>query len=198
MPYQKKYEAHEVRELLRSAEGNASPVTGAAAHSRGLHAQSLRGGEGISKTDLVDRVDTTGLSKTKAKNLPSASSMFPNLIQQSSAATQALNSTTGQAGLKCFDDTAKGKLLRMVLTVANVKQSDFIPGTMAPTVTYAKRGDAPTAQSTATTGVTMVVDRDETNGSIFIQTCVPLSATGVASSWDVKQFPAKTPIASGT
>jgi hypothetical protein len=198
MAYAKKYESYEVRELLKSAEGNASPVTGAAAHSRGLHAQSLHGGEGVSKTDLVDRVDTTGLSKNQKKKVPSASSMFPNLIQQGAAATEALNSKTGQAGLKVFDTTAKGKLLRLVLTVANIKEAGFLPGTMAPTVTYAKKGDAPTAQSSATTGVTMVVDRDEIHSKIFIQTCVPMSATGVTSNWNVKEFPAKTDIASGT
>lgn len=85
----------------------------------------------------------------------------------------------------------------MTLTVANVKEAGFLPGTMAPTVTYAKKGNAPNAQTAATTGVRMIVDRDATKGQIFIQTCIPLNDAGLASSWEVTEFPSKTVIASG-
>ena len=198
MAYARKYESYEVRALLKSAEGNASPVTKAPAHSRSLHAQSLHGGEGITKTALEKRVDTTGLTKKAAKKVPGASSMFPNLILQSSAAVQALNSPTGQAGLATFDDaTHAGKALRMTLTCANVKEQGFLPETSAPSVTVAMKGAAPVAMSSATTGVRLIVDRDEANGQIFIQTCIPMSAANLASSWSVQDYATHAQVASG-
>jgi hypothetical protein len=198
MAYARKYESYEVRALLQNAEGNASPVTKAPAHSRSLHAQALHGGEGITKTALQQRVDTTGLTKKAAKKVPGASSMFPNLIVQSSAAVQALNSPTGQAGLATFDNGGHaGKRLRLTLTCANVKEQGFLPGTRAPSVTVAVKGAAPVATTSATTGVRLIVDRDEASGQIFIQTCIPLSTAGLASSWEVKDYGTNTTIASG-
>jgi hypothetical protein len=198
MPYARKYESYEVRALLQGAEGNASPVTNAPAHSRSLHAQSLHGGEGITKTALEKRVDTTGLAKKAAKKVPGASSMFPNLIVQSSAATQALNSPTGQAALAIFDNAAHtGKRLRMTLTCANVKEQGFLPATKAPAVTTATKGAAPVAATSATTGVRLIVDRDEATGQIFIQTCIPLSAAALTSSWSVEDYTTHVKIANG-
>lgn len=197
MPYQREYEEYEVRALLRNAEGVASPVTGAPAHSRSLHAQSMNGGEGVSETALVARVDTTGMSNAQKKKVPSASSMFPNLLMQSAAATQALNSASGQAALAIFDNMPPGPPLRMTLTVANIREAGFLPATVAPTVTYVMKGNAPTAQTTATTAVRMIIDRDSAAGSIFIQTCIPLNAPGTGSSWEVKEMATKTVVANG-
>jgi hypothetical protein len=198
MAYARKYESYEVRALLQDAEGNASPVTKAPAHSRSLHAQSLHGGEGITKTALEKRVDTTGLTKKAAKKVPGASSMFPNLIVQSSAPVQALNSPTGQAGLATFDNGAHaGKRMRLTLTCANVKEQGFLPGTAAPSVTVAIKGAAPVAATSATTGVRLIVDRDEASGQIFIQTCIPLNTAALASSWKVEDYGTHTQIASG-
>ncbi len=198
MAYAKKYESYEVRAMLQEAEGAKSPVTGAPAHSRSLHAQAMHGGEGIDKTALTKRVDTTGLSNNQKKKLPGASSMFPNLIMQSSAAVEALNSASGQTALAEFDKAANnGKKLRMVLQVANIKEAGFLPGTMAPSVTYVQKGAAPAAQSAATTGVRIIVDRDTANNKIFIQTCIPLNTPAAATSWSVKDTVANTTLASG-
>ncbi len=198
MAYSRQYESYEIREMLRNAEGVASPVTGAPAHSRGLHAKSIGGGEGMTKTALAARVDISGLTKNQAKKLPGASSMFPSLITQSSAAVEALNSTAGQTALAEFDNAAhSGKPLRMVLQVANIKEAGFLPGTMAPSVTYVKKGAAPTAQSTATTGVRIIVDRDEPKSKIFIQTCIPLNVPAPTTNWSVKNTTTNATIASG-
>jgi hypothetical protein len=198
MAYKRKYEDYEVRALLKNAEGVASPVTGAPAHSRSLHAQSLQGGDGISEAALVARVDTTGLSNAQKKKVPSASSMFPNLVMQSAAAVQALNSTTGQAALATFDDPANAtKLLRMTLQMANIKEAGFLEATAAPTVTYVNKGNGPVAQTTATTGVRLIIDRDNGANSIFIQTCIPLNTPGAGSSWEVKDWGTKAVLASG-
>jgi hypothetical protein len=86
----------------------------------------------------------------------------------------------------------------MALTVANIKEAGFLPGTMAPTVTYVQKGKGPTAQTAATTGVRMIVDRDEAKGEIFIQTCIPLNKPGTGSSWEVTEFPSHTVVAQGT
>jgi hypothetical protein len=196
MPYARKYESYEVRDLLKNAEGKDSPVSNAPAHSRGQHAQSLHGGEGITKTDLVNRVATAGKTKKAAKKLPGASSMFPNLIVQSAAAVQALNSATGQAALAIFDAHA-GKKLRMTLNCSNIKEQGFLPGTKAPPVTVAVKAAAPTATSSATTGVRLIIDRDDARSQIFIQTCIPLNTPNLASSWKVEDYTTHTEIASG-
>ena len=197
MAYARKYESYEVRALLKSAEGNASPVTKAPAHSRSLHAQALHGGEGITKAALEKRVDTAGLTKKAAKKVPGASSMFPNLILQSSAAVQALNSPKGQAALAIFDNaTHAGKSLRMTLTCANVKEQGFLPGTSAPSVTVAMKGAAPAATASATTGVRLIVDRDEATAKVFIQTCIPLNTANLASSWKVEDYATHTQVGS--
>ena len=41
MPISRNYDTFELREMLRSTEGVASPVTGKGAHSRGLHAAPI-------------------------------------------------------------------------------------------------------------------------------------------------------------
>jgi hypothetical protein len=201
MAYARTYEEYEVRDLLRSAEGVASPVTGAPAHSRGLHAASLHGGEGITKTALSARADTMGMSNSQRAALGiktvGASSMFPNLIMQSAAATQALNSGTGQAALAVFDSTAANLPLRMTLTVSGVKESSFIDAAKAPSVTYVTKGNAPVPQTAVTTGVKLIIDRDAGAGTIFIQTCIPLNTPGVGSSWEVKNHAANTVIGNG-
>lgn len=43
MPFAKHYEYSDVREMLRNAEGAASPLTGAPAHSQTLHAKATIG-----------------------------------------------------------------------------------------------------------------------------------------------------------
>ncbi|BBO89327.1 hypothetical protein [Desulfosarcina ovata] len=202
MAYARKYETYEVRELLKGAEGVVSPVTGQDAHSRILHAKSIHGGEGVTDTDMLDRVTWMGsesknaFKKRGGKTLTSA---FPNLILQGSAATQALNSTAGQNGLAVFDSPAHtGKKLRLFLKVANIKEHGFLPETTAPSVVLAKGGKKKNTSNLGTgvtTGVVMIVDRGMSE--IHIQTCYPNSQVPAQTSWSVTDMATKVKLASG-
>lgn len=186
------YESWEVRDLLRRAEGAPSPVSSAFAHSRSLHAGSIRGGQGISRTNLQARVNTNAQQRT-----PLMSSMFPNLILQGLAATQALNSTGGQQALQVFDDAQhSNENLRMTLQVSGIVEADFVPGATAPSVIYTVRGSNPQLQTAPTTGVKLIIDRPSGGTEIFIQTCFPLHQP-CQTQWSVNNFNTRTLIRSG-
>ena len=143
MAFARKYEYFEVRQMLKDAEGVASPVTGQGGHSRGLHAMSPGH---LDKTAQLDRVTKrVGESNNQFKNRGGTgkTGAFKTLLQQGSAACEAMNSAAGQAALAVFDDVAHaGKRLRISIQVAGVKEAGFLPGTLAPHSTTVKKGDA--------------------------------------------------------
>lgn len=177
MAIARRYETFEVRGMLQGAEGVASPVTGAGAHSRGLHALKTPGGVGVTRGDMMYRTHKqVGESNSQFKNRGSAvqTSAFANLIQQADAACQALNSVTGQAALAVLDDpTYSGQKLRVTLEVNNLKEIGFLglgPGKMS---TVHKTDVA--VQNTSAKGVRLILDRAGGSTAIHIQTCFPLA-----------------------
>ena len=153
----------------------------------------------LDKTAQLDRVTKrVGESNNQFKNRGGTgkTGAFKTLLQQGSAACEALNSAAGQAALAAFDDaTHAGKRLRISMQVAGVKEAGFLPGTLAPHSTTVKKGDA-AVTTLATTAVMMIVDRGANATTMQIQTCYPLSDPTV-TKWDVVEMPAKTQIASG-
>jgi hypothetical protein len=200
MAFHRKYETYEVRELLRNAEGVASPVTGQGAHARSLHAKATPGGQGVTTAGMLDRVTKRPKESNKAfkkRDGKTLTSAFPNLILQGAAATQALNSTAGQAALALFDDVNyTGAPLRIWLRVMNIKEHGFLPATCAPSVILAKK-KVTTLQTSVTTGVVMIIDRGAGAQKLHIQTCYPDSNPKNTTAWSVTNKATKVDIATG-
>jgi hypothetical protein len=200
MPYRRVYEAFEVRKLLQDAEGTASPVTNAPAHSRGLHATRTPGGTGVVKSDMYLRTHKqVGESNSQFNNRGGAvqTSAFANLIQQAEAATQALNSMKGQTGLGVLDEPAyAGIKVRLVLTIGGIKESSFIAGAVVPTMTTVHKSQAVVATLVnGASGVKVIIDRAPGAPNIFIQTCYPLP--NAIDSYEAKNYDTNSLIAQG-
>jgi hypothetical protein len=196
MAFARKYEYFEVRDMLKRAEGVASPVTGQGGHARGLHAMSPGHLDKAAQLDRVTKRPGESNNQFKNRGGTGKTGAFKSLLQQGSAACEALNSAAGQAALAVFDDIAHaGKKLRISIQVAGIKEAGFLPGTLAPHSTTVKKGDA-AVSTLATTGVMMIIDRGANSATMQIQTCYPLSDP-TATSWDVVEMPAKTQVASG-
>jgi hypothetical protein len=186
MPHARHYETFEVRAMLKNAEGVASPVTGIGAHSRVLHALSTPGGEGVDNAGMMYRTHKqVGESNNAFKNRGGAvqTSAFANLIQQSDAACQALNSSKGYEALSVFDATQHAnKYLRLVLDASGIREIGFLnlgPGRMK---TVGKNDTSVT--KTQANGVRLIIDRGPSATAFHIQTCFPLSNLG-ASTYEV-------------
>ena len=185
MPFERRYETFEVRQLLQAAEGAASPVTGAGAHSRSLHAQRTPGGVGVDSADMVHRTHKgVGESNSAFKNRGGAArtSAFANLLQQAEAACQALNSPTGQRALRVFDLHLHANL-RMTLDVGGIVEASFIADSGAQRMATIGKDQAAVNRPNAA-GVRLIVDRGLGQAKIHIQTCFPLDALD-ASSFEV-------------
>jgi len=196
MAFARKYEYFEIRQMLKDAEGAASPVTGKGGHSRGLHAMSPGH---LDKAAQLDRVTKrVGESNSQFKKRGATKTgAFKTLLQQGSAACEAMNSPACQAALALFDDAMHvGKKLRISIQVAGIKEAGFLPGTLAPHSTTVKKGDTAVTMVGATTGVMMIVDRGANATTIQIQTCYPLSDP-TATNWQVVEMPSNTQIAAG-
>lgn len=198
MAIARRYETFEVRAMLQGAEGVASPITGVGAHSRGLHALRTQGGTGVNRGEMMLRTHKqTGESNSQFKNRGGAvqTSAFANLIQQSDAACQALNSVTGQAALSVLDDsTYSGKKLRVTLEVNNLKEIGFLsagPGKMS---TVGKNDG--TVLNTSAKGVRIILDRAGGASTIHIQTCFPLAMLSTPA-YTVTDMTANTVVAAG-
>lgn len=193
MPFARTYESWEVRALMQKSEGSPSPVTGADAHARVLHAAKTTSGK-LSQfgTTMLDRTHKrSGESNNQWKNRSGApkTSAFDNLIFQSAAVTQAFNSTTGQAALAVFDDPAhSGKNLRMKLMVAGIGESDFIGTGRGPGMRASDKNTSTVTTVPGAAGVTVIVDRGPSSTEPFIQTCYPLD-TCQTSSYSVSEVP---------
>ena len=70
MPFRHKYQTYEVRRLLQQAENQPSPITAKPAHSRGLHAGKIHGGEGASKADMMTRTHKQAGDPAVGRRLP--------------------------------------------------------------------------------------------------------------------------------
>lgn len=179
MTYARTFEEYEVRELLRNAEGTNSPTTNQPAHSRNLHALSTPGAGGTNIQTLRNRVHAATYAGQQ-------SSAFKNLLQQAAAATQALNSPTGQAALSQFDTTTAK---RVKLVVSGIRESSFIQGAaVAGGINAGRRNNKDITSSVLTSvgaalGVIMIIDKGPL-GRIHIQTCYPSQAS-VTTTWMV-------------
>jgi hypothetical protein len=195
MAFARKYEYFETRQMLKDAEGVASPVTGMGAHSRSLHGMSIGHLDEASQLDRVTKRPGESNNSFKKRGATKTGA-FKTLLQQGSAACEALNSSTGQAALALFDNmTHAGKKLRMTLQIAGVKEAGFLPGTITPHCTTVKKGDA-SVNTVATTGVMIIIDRGANANKMHIQTCYPLSDP-MLSNWDVVEMPSKTLVGNG-
>ena len=183
MPISREYDTFELREMLQSAEGVPSPVTGKAAHSRGLHASATPGGQGVTSADMIHRThkeDDETYREYRARDGSRCTSAFANLVQQADAAGQALNSAKGREALGHLDAVQYAdQPLRLVLDVYGLRQIgclDVGPGQMKM---------AHKSQSTVTTtsadGVRLIIDRAPRGSEIHIQTCFPLTGAGQSS-----------------
>jgi hypothetical protein len=201
MPYARCYTTFEVRQLLQEAEGIASPVTGADAHSRGLHALRTPGGVGVSPADMMHRTHKQAgesTSQLKARGGTGTTSAFANLIQQADAACQALNAEVGQVGLTIFDLPAHAsRPLRLILRVAGIREIGFLPATGQGRMTSASKNGAAVARAAAA-GVAVIVDRAPGAAGIHIQTCFPLGADpSLQSSYEVRDIATNALVATG-
>jgi hypothetical protein len=199
MPFARHYETFEVRQLMQTAEGAASPVTGVGAHSRTLHAQRTPGGVGVVEADMVYRTHKgVGESNNAFKNRGGAvqTSAFANLLQQADAACQALNSNTGNRALQVFDlPLHAGKNLRMTLEVAGIREAGFMPGSGPQHMATIHKSQAAVNRPNAA-GVRLIIDRAPGQANIHIQTCFPLDALG-GSRFEVKDLGTNATVAVG-
>ena len=185
MPISRNYDTFELREMLQSAEGVASPVTGKGAHSRGLHAGATPGGEGVTSADMMHRTHkVSGESNSAFKSRGGAvrTSAFANLIQQADAAGQALNSAKGREALGHLDAVQYVDYpLRLTLEFYGLRESSFLPSGREPgrMKTIHKNDDAVTASSAD--GVRLIIDRAPRDNKMHIQTCFPLTGAGTSS-----------------
>lgn len=192
MPMARQYQTFEVRAMLQSAEGVNSPLTGAPAHSRVLHAQATPGGQGITPAAMMLRTHKQpGESNSQFANRGGATrtSSFGNLLQQADAVCQALNSQKGQAALQVFDRAPNipGGGLRATIDFGPIKQIGFLSGSgAAPMKTVSKSDAAIQKPASGAAGIRVILDRhaDKANG-FHIQTCMPLD-TLAACKYDVK------------
>jgi hypothetical protein len=201
MPFVKQYEYFEVRQMLRDAEGVASPVTGVGAHSRVLHAKATPGGVGTTDTQMVDRTHKrVGESNSQFGNrggVPKTSA-FKNLLQQGSAACEALNSTAGQAALAIFDSGAHAGInLRMSLDVPITREMGFMPFSGAPSLQISTKTTAGVDKTQNTSGVRLIIDRGAGAGAMHIQTCIPLGGAAPVPAWSVVSMPGSAAVANG-
>lgn len=201
MPFAKKYESFEVREMLRNAEGVASPVTGAGAHSQTLHAKATPGGRGATTVAMLDRTHKRpGESNNAFKNRDGkpVTSAFSSLIHQAAAACDALNSTTGQTALAVFDNGAHvGSNIRLTLNVPVLREHGFLPASNAPSLLVAAKTAANVDRTQNTSGVRLIIDRAAGAGTMHIQTCIPLGGAAPAASWEAKDMGTSTVLANG-
>lgn len=200
MPFARPYETFEVRQLLQNAEGNASPVTGVGAHSRGLHSQSTPGGVGVDDAAMILRTHKQpGESNNQFKNRGGAvqTSAFRNLLQQADAACQALNSIIGYRALQVFDNPAHaGQNLRMTLEVTGIKEAGFMPGSAAQRMATIHKTQAAVNRPGAA-GVRLIIDRAAGGGTLHIQTCFPVDSLPAGSHFEVKDMGSNTTVAVG-
>lgn len=197
MPAARPYESFEVRKMLQDAEGNASPVTGQGAHSRTLHAIAFNAPgvpvmTGASKTDMLDRTHKRpgeSNSQFNSRDGKPKTSAFKSLLDQADAATQALNSPTGQSALAEFDNHVSylGHRLRVTLKVAAIRQFGFLDGfpeTATPMLMARKTAPAIEKPMGGAAGVMLILDGIGGSNVVHIQTCYPLDSI-VGSSFTV-------------
>jgi hypothetical protein len=200
MPFARIYEEYEIRTMLQQSEISKSPTSTAKkkpkGHARSLHALSpsdvtmnletkKRVGEGAataanSLKGLEDRVNN-------AKSAKVESSAFATLIQQASAATQALNSPKGQEALRELDSKAPPS--RLTLTVAmRPLESSYAPRAVGISTTHVRREDPADAKSavktiTAATTAVILVLETRLQGTLHIQSCYPSDDTALVSGF---------------
>ena len=200
MPFARPYETFEVRQLLQTAEGSASPVTGVGAHSRGLHAQRTPGGVGVDQADMIFRTHKQATeSNNQFKNRGGAvqTSAFANLLQQADAACQALNSIIGFRALQVFDAPAHaGQSLRMTLEVSGITQAGFMAGSGIQKMATIHKTQAAVNRPGAA-GVRLIIDRAPGQTTLHIQTCFPLDSLPGGSHFEVKDMGTNAVVAVG-
>lgn len=192
MPIARKYTSPEVRKMLQGAEHKPSPITGAGAHSRTLHAGATPGGVGATKSAMIQRTHKQpGESNNQFKQRGGApkTSAFANLLQQSEAVCQALNSTTGQQALRVLDSAAHaGKDLRVTVSFGPIKEAGFLPGSGTAKMSVASKNAAGVQKPAGgAAGIRVILDRAANQSSLHIQTCMPLD-TLAGSSYQVKDM----------
>nr|WP_314621577.1 hypothetical protein [uncultured Noviherbaspirillum sp.] len=195
MSFARKYEYFEIRPMMANAGKTDSPLTGQHGHAQSLHAMSPGN---LGKAQQLDRVTKrAGESNNQFKRRGAgATGAFLNQVQQGFAVCEALNSPLGQVALVVLDSAANmGKNIRIVLTVAGVKEAGFLPGTLAPHATAVAKGDT-NVQTKSTSGVKLILDRSAHATSFHIQTCYPLTDP-TTGSWTATEFPDQQLLASG-
>jgi hypothetical protein len=198
MPFTKRYDSFEVRSLMQTSEGTASPATGAAAHARSLHGGIVGvGGAAATTASMMHRTHkAAGESNKSFKRRGGVvqTSSFKNVLQQSSAVTQALNSPMGQAVMRVFD-RAPTLSLRATLEVAGIIEAGFLPASGIPLAKTVHKNDTKVTTGGGD-GVRVIVDRGANSQKMTIQTCFPLiGCTG--SSYKVEALPGTLVIEQG-
>ncbi len=191
MAMARSYHTYEVRNMMQKAEGAASPVTGAPAHSRVLHAQSVGGGEGTTPALMMARTHKGADESNKQfsnRGGTTRTSAFGNLLHQSEAVCQALNSTKGQLALGVFDDkNHAAKKLRATIEFGPVKEGTLFSNAVnSPMKTVHKSDVSIQKPSGGAAGVRVILDRGANQAVFHIQTCMPLD-TMPACKYEVKE-----------
>lgn len=198
MPFTKRYDSFEVRSLMQTSEGTDSPVTGRAAHARSLHGGIVGvGGAAATTASMMHRTHKTAGETTKSFKLRRGTpltSSFKNVLQQSSAVTQALNSPMGQAVMRVFD-RAPTLSLRATLEVAGIIEAGFLPASGTPLAKKVRTKDTEVTTGGGN-GVRVIVDRGANSQKMTIQTCFPLIDCK-GSSYTVEALPGKLVIEQG-
>lgn len=200
MPHARQYETFEVRQMLRDAEGVNSPVTGVGAHSRILHAQRTPGGVGVNHGDMMTRTHkAVGESNKQFSNRGGAvrTSAFANLLQQSDAACQALNSAKGRTALLVLDNPANvGRRLRVTLQASNILSAGFLAGSGQGRMSTVHKNDVAVTSGGAA-GVQLIIDCVPGTSNLHIQTCYPLDNAPPGGSYEVKDLATNLTVSMG-
>lgn len=201
MPLARKYDTFEIRTLMKSCEGKPSPLTGAAAHARGLHAApgSSMGAAPFAASMHNRTHKMIGESNNQFKNRggTARTSAFNNLLNQSEAVTHALNSPKGQDALRAAD-AHPAAARRLFLEVSGVKEASYLSGTSAPAAQTVHKNDA-SVSGISGDGVRIIIDLAPNTTELFVQTCFPLSSC-LASKFELSDFAAghgAPPLAAG-
>lgn len=180
MPFVRRYESFEVRRILQQSENQPSPVTGMGAHARGLHAAPAVPHQRTQFTaGMMDRTHKRpGESNNQFSNRggTGTTSGFANMLAQSAALMQALNSQLGQRGLAILDRPAyAADSLRLKLVVHATGETGFLPVDGHQSGMQARKtlGNLHTG---GIAGIRAIIDRGPHGTELFVQTCFPIFA----------------------
>ena len=200
MTYARRYETFEVRRMLQEAEGVGSPLTGAGAHSRGLHALKTPGGTGVSPGDMMQRThrlggESTGQFRNRG-GTTQTSRRSPTSSSRPTPPVRPSTPTRASGGWRSWTlPRTPASSCASALSIAGIHEAGFLGGGQGRMSTAHKtRADV---TRTSAGGVRVIIDRAPGAANIHVQTCFPLDALPQGSAYEVKDMGSNATIARG-